>query len=137
MLRQTRGKDTPATPPYPGAPSSQQATSGVTSSSLPYGMPEQTSPQQEISQAEAPLEAKPAYIRTLVGPLVANAVRLVDENKVPPDLAFCALRSCFQKTGGIFFVFPDMSVRTEGLFNTPSCSSSRLTTNRQVPSPHS
>jgi hypothetical protein len=87
------------TPPYPGAPSSQQATSGVTSSSLPYGMPEQTSPQQEVGQAEVPLEMKPAYIRTLVGPLVANAVRLVDENKVlqPFVLALRALRSCFPK----------------------------------------
>lgn len=40
-----------------------------------------------------------AYTRTLVGPLSANACRLMDEHQKP----------------GIFFLFQDLSVRTEGL----------------------
>jgi hypothetical protein len=40
-----------------------------------------------------------AYTRTLVGPLSANACRLMDEHRKP----------------GIFFLFQDLSVRTEGL----------------------
>lgn len=39
-----------------------------------------------------------AYTRTLVGPLSANACRLQDEHRKP----------------GIFFLFQDLSVRTEG-----------------------
>lgn len=38
------------------------------------------------------------YTRTLVGPLTANAARLLDDKKQP----------------GIFFTFQDLSVRTEG-----------------------
>jgi Velvet factor len=38
------------------------------------------------------------YTRTLVGPLSANACRLLDEHRKP----------------GIFFLFQDLSVRTEG-----------------------
>ncbi|KAF5364333.1 hypothetical protein D9756_000182 [Leucocoprinus leucothites] len=41
-----------------------------------------------------------AYTRTLVGPLSANATRLQDEHRKP----------------GIFFLFQDLSVRTEGTF---------------------
>ncbi|KAF9448237.1 hypothetical protein P691DRAFT_801059 [Macrolepiota fuliginosa MF-IS2] len=41
-----------------------------------------------------------AYTRTLVGPLSANACRLQDEHRKP----------------GIFFLFQDLSVRTEGTF---------------------
>ncbi|EPQ59151.1 hypothetical protein GLOTRDRAFT_70328 [Gloeophyllum trabeum ATCC 11539] len=40
------------------------------------------------------------YTRTLVGPLAANACRLVDEHRKP----------------GIFFLFQDLSIRTEGTF---------------------
>lgn len=40
-----------------------------------------------------------AYTRTLVGPLSANACRLQDEHRKP----------------GIFFLFQDLSVRTEGM----------------------
>lgn len=39
------------------------------------------------------------YTRTLVGPLSANACRLLDEHRKP----------------GIFFLFQDLSVRTEGI----------------------
>ncbi|KAI6047533.1 velvet factor-domain-containing protein [Pisolithus marmoratus] len=41
-----------------------------------------------------------AYTRTLVGPLSSNACRLLDEHRRP----------------GIFFLFQDLSVRTEGKF---------------------
>ncbi|KAG5648841.1 hypothetical protein DXG03_000190 [Asterophora parasitica] len=40
------------------------------------------------------------YTRTLVGPLSSNAARLLDEHRKP----------------GIFFLFQDLSVRTEGTF---------------------
>jgi hypothetical protein len=40
------------------------------------------------------------YTRTLVGPLAANACRLLDEHRKP----------------GIFFLFQDLSVRTEGVW---------------------
>ncbi len=42
--------------------------------------------------------ARQTYTRTLVGPLSANASRLLDEHRKP----------------GIFFLFQDLSVRTEG-----------------------
>lgn len=45
------------------------------------------------------------YTRTLVGPLSANACRLLDEHRKE----------------GIFFLFQDLSVRTEGLFTFPRC----------------
>lgn len=41
------------------------------------------------------------YTRTLVGPLSSNACRLLDEHQIP----------------GIFFLFQDLSVRTEGSHN--------------------
>lgn len=44
--------------------------------------------------------ARHTYTRTLVGPLSANACRLLDEHRKP----------------GIFFLFQDLSVRTEGTF---------------------
>ena len=40
-----------------------------------------------------------AYTRTLVGPLSANACRLLDEHRKP----------------GVFFLFQDLSIRTEGM----------------------
>ncbi|KAI0772133.1 velvet factor-domain-containing protein [Trametes elegans] len=40
------------------------------------------------------------YTRTLVGPLAANACRLLDEHRKP----------------GVFFLFQDLSIRTEGTF---------------------
>jgi Velvet factor len=42
------------------------------------------------------------YTRTLVGPLSSNACRLHDEHRKP----------------GIFFLFQDLSVRTEGMYST-------------------
>lgn len=43
-------------------------------------------------------QARHSYTRTLVGPLSANACRLNDEHRKP----------------GIFFLFQDLSIRTEG-----------------------
>jgi hypothetical protein len=43
--------------------------------------------------------SRQSYTRTLVGPLSANACRLKDEHRKP----------------GIFFLFQDLSVRTEGI----------------------
>ncbi|KAG6842059.1 hypothetical protein C0991_003585 [Blastosporella zonata] len=50
--------------------------------------------------APAPLPPRHTYTRTLIGPLSANACRLLDEHRKP----------------GIFFLFQDLSVRTEGTF---------------------
>lgn len=55
-------------------------------------------PPPPASQGYHYVPPKPAYVRTLVGPLVSNAYRLVDENQ----------------RLGIFFLFQDLSVRTEG-----------------------
>lgn len=49
-----------------------------------------------------PPSPRQTYTRTLVGPLSANACRLKDEHRKP----------------GIFFLFQDLSVRTEGLFSS-------------------
>lgn len=49
------------------------------------------------SAANAPLPGH-VYTRTLVGPLSANACRLLDEHRKP----------------GVFFLFQDLSIRTEG-----------------------
>lgn len=55
------------------------------------------------SRPERDRDVTGQYTRTLVGPLSANAARLLDDKKQP----------------GIFFTFQDLSVRTEGL---SSCS---------------
>ncbi|KAF8969411.1 velvet factor [Flammula alnicola] len=52
-----------------------------------------------VSASVVPLP-RHTYTRTLVGPLSANACRLLDEHRKP----------------GIFFLFQDLSVRTEGSF---------------------
>lgn len=57
-----------------------------------------TYPSQHISTV--PSLPKHTYTRTLVGPLSANACRLLDEHR----------------KAGIFFLFQDLSVRTEGTF---------------------
>ncbi|GBE79913.1 Velvet complex subunit B [Sparassis crispa] len=70
--------------PPPSAPQYQQGTyaqDGTPPSSMPP-LPRHT------------------YTRTLVGPLSANACRLLDEHRKP----------------GIFFLFQDLSIRTEGTF---------------------
>jgi hypothetical protein len=55
------------------------------------------------SMANAPLPGH-VYTRTLVGPLSANACRLLDEHRKP----------------GVFFLFQDLSIRTEGTISDPA-----------------
>lgn len=64
-----------------------------------YQIPTQAPQIMQVpSSAGRPKEDKSDYTRTLVGPLTANAARLLDDKKQP----------------GIFFTFQDLSVRTEG-----------------------
>ncbi|KAF8525299.1 velvet factor [Gautieria morchelliformis] len=56
--------------------------------------------EQQSSQRTVPHLPRHTYTRTLVGPLSANAQRLQDEHRKP----------------GIFFLFQDLSIRTEGTF---------------------
>ena len=59
----------------------------------------------QTPQPHSPIPPLPRhqYTRTLVGPLSANACRLFDDNRRP----------------GIFFLFQDLSVRTEGAACVP------------------
>ncbi|KNZ77203.1 hypothetical protein J132_06198 [Termitomyces sp. J132] len=60
----------------------------------------QTPPTPVQPSASVPPLPRHTYTRTLIGPLSANACRLLDEHRKP----------------GIFFLFQDLSVRTEGTF---------------------
>ncbi|KAH6915096.1 velvet factor [Coprinopsis sp. MPI-PUGE-AT-0042] len=75
--------------PYPPPPAS----------SYPSGPPAHSSSGTATPQSTIPRNLN-TYTRTLVGPLSANACRLLDEHRKP----------------GIFFLFQDLSVRTEGTF---------------------
>ena len=90
--------------------SSAQADGSVYSTSYPQQHSPHTSyysgsythntppaPPPQLPSSIPPLP-RHTYTRTLVGPLSANACRLLDENRKP----------------GIFFLFQDLSVRTEG-----------------------
>ncbi|KAK7676886.1 hypothetical protein QCA50_020142 [Cerrena zonata] len=57
-------------------------------------------PPDETPTSTIPPLPRHTYTRTLVGPLSANACRLLDEHRKP----------------GIFFLFQDLSIRTEGTF---------------------
>ncbi|KAH9948411.1 velvet factor [Amylocystis lapponica] len=86
---------------YPSAPYVQQP---------PPPPPHQAQPPAQYQQAPYVQDPTPpstipplprhTYTRTLVGPLSANACRLSDEHRKP----------------GIFFLFQDLSIRTEGTF---------------------
>ncbi|PPQ78214.1 hypothetical protein CVT25_015533 [Psilocybe cyanescens] len=65
-----------------------------------YPQPAPGSPVPSHATAVSPSVPRHTYTRTLVGPLSANACRLLDEHRKP----------------GIFFLFQDLSVRTEGSF---------------------
>ncbi|KAH9927228.1 velvet factor-domain-containing protein [Fomitopsis serialis] len=102
-----------------GQPGTAQSLEGSAYASAPYPS-QQHQPPPPPSQAhqppsqyqEAPYAQDPTppsampplprhtYTRTLVGPLCANACRLLDEHRTP----------------GIFFLFQDLSIRTEGTF---------------------
>ncbi|EMD40482.1 hypothetical protein CERSUDRAFT_70843 [Gelatoporia subvermispora B] len=56
--------------------------------------------QEPTSPSTIPPLPRHTYTRTLVGPLCSNACRLLDEHRKP----------------GIFFLFQDLSIRTEGTF---------------------
>jgi len=79
-----------------GEPSYGQAPFQQESSYTPYT---QDSPQNHSTLSVAPLP-RHSFTRALVGPLSANACRLLDEHRKP----------------GIFFLFQDLSVRIEGPF---------------------
>lgn len=57
-------------------------------------------PLRSVSASTIPPLPRHTYTRTLVGPLSANACRLLDEHRKP----------------GVFFLFQDLSVRTEGMY---------------------
>lgn len=71
-----------------------------TSSYPTPSQPAATPQVMQVPSSNRPKEDKSDYTRTLVGPLTANAARLLDDKKQP----------------GIFFTFQDLSVRTEGTF---------------------
>jgi hypothetical protein len=107
------GQEFPASapPPFDGsvyAPTSyaQGATQPpyYTNSNYPHNTspppPPPPPPQPPVPSANPP-NHRQTYTRTLVGPLSANACRLNDEHRKP----------------GIFFLFQDLSVRTEGTYS--------------------
>ncbi|KAI9000809.1 velvet factor-domain-containing protein [Trametes punicea] len=59
-----------------------------------------SSHQEPTPPSTIPPLPRHTYTRTLVGPLAANACRLLDEHRKP----------------GVFFLFQDLSIRTEGTF---------------------
>ncbi|KAJ3741578.1 velvet factor [Lentinula detonsa] len=89
----------------PSVPSMRPAPSiAIRSSSYSHPNPNFTPtvpsiPSTPPSYSSIPLP-RHTYTRTLVGPLSANATRLLDEHRKP----------------GVFFLFQDLSVRTEGTF---------------------
>ncbi|KAL5507818.1 hypothetical protein ACEPAH_5436 [Sanghuangporus vaninii] len=87
--------------------SSSAASTGTTSNSSQNSSGHKSSPANANSSASPSSPSAPSvplprhtYTRTLVGPLSANAARLNDEHRKP----------------GIFFLFQDLSIRTEGTF---------------------
>jgi len=81
-------------------PYSQQQLPGINALTGPpvttYGSTPLLTPPADISSSSSP----PGYNRTLIGQLCSSAQRLNDEDKKP----------------GIWFIFPDLSVRTEDWF---------------------
>ncbi len=111
----------------PQPPSQPVDTSIYASAS--YAQQQQAQQQQHQHQGTAyPPESTPTstipplprhtYTRTLVGPLSSNACRLLDEHRKP----------------GIFFLFQDLSIRTEGIYfhNLPSNSGSTWRSHRST-----
>jgi hypothetical protein len=111
---------------YSPSPSSSQQYDPALYASQSYSHPSQQQQQQPASyfpppsnssyQQSTPSGPPPstmlpaptprnAYTRTLVGPLSSNGYRLLDEHRKP----------------GIFFLFQDLSVRTEGLYLPVVC----------------
>jgi hypothetical protein len=87
------------TPALYGAPAYPQQ-----SSQTPYyqgNYPQSNASPSSSPSASSHPPTRHVYTRTLVGPLSCNACRLMDEHQIP----------------GIFFLFQDLSVRTEGSQN--------------------
>ncbi len=82
--------------PPQGPPTYSRETSEESATFAPTYMP--ASNQSTKSSSVIPPLPRHTYTRTLVGPLSANATVLQDEHRKP----------------GIFFLFQDLSVRTEG-----------------------
>ncbi|KAI0032953.1 velvet factor-domain-containing protein [Vararia minispora EC-137] len=88
---------TPASPPSPVDPSTPSGTHPPSDQSM-YA-PASIAQARGGARMKRPLPGH-AYTRTLVGPLAANACKLFDQHRNP----------------GVFFLFQDLSVRTEGNF---------------------
>ncbi|KAH7930656.1 hypothetical protein BV22DRAFT_1054359 [Leucogyrophana mollusca] len=94
----------------PSQSSNYDSSTGYTAPSYPQQSPQSSyyqgnfapssSPPPQASGSTSQSYPRHAYTRTLVGPLSSNACRLNDEHRKP----------------GIFFLFQDLSVRTEGQF---------------------
>jgi len=67
-------------------------------------------PAPVTQQITATIASRDPYTRTLIGPLAANACRLADEHKKP----------------GIFFLFQDLSIRTEGIRFPPNTTGKKM-----------
>ncbi|KIY69711.1 hypothetical protein CYLTODRAFT_420398 [Cylindrobasidium torrendii FP15055 ss-10] len=102
---------TPAPPPPSGPSWQQSAGPSSANDATPYrpwsaepgGSTSPTfipAPEQDKTDRQIQSLPRHTYTRTLVGPLSANAQLLKDEHRKP----------------GIFFLFQDLSVRTEGSF---------------------
>lgn len=88
--------DTPALYGAPTYPPQSQQTAYYQGNYPPSNTSSASSP-----HASSPPLPRHVYTRTVVGPLSCNACRLLDEHQIP----------------GIFFLFQDLSVRTEGSRN--------------------
>ncbi|KAI0638392.1 velvet factor-domain-containing protein [Trametes polyzona] len=105
--QQTRYSQEPYTP-VQTSPTQQADSSMYASASYAQQQHQQqtqsqyqgSSYQEPTPPSTIPPLPRHTYTRTLVGPLAANACRLLDEHRKP----------------GVFFLFQDLSIRTEGTF---------------------
>ncbi|KAG9317352.1 velvet factor [Chiua virens] len=94
----TANYDTPA---LYGAPAYPQQSPQTPYYSASYPQSNSSPSSSSSPRASSHPLPRPVYTRTLVGPLSSNGCRLLDEHQIP----------------GIFFLFQDLSVRTEGSHN--------------------
>ncbi|TBU33125.1 velvet factor-domain-containing protein [Dichomitus squalens] len=109
--QQARYSQEPPYTPVQTSPTAQQQIDSSMYASASYAQQQhQQQTQSQYHQGSSYQEPTPpstipplprhTYTRTLVGPLASNACRLLDEHRKP----------------GIFFLFQDLSIRTEGTF---------------------
>ncbi|KAI1796176.1 velvet factor-domain-containing protein [Ganoderma leucocontextum] len=108
--QQARYSQEPPFTPVQTSPTTQQIDSSMYASASYAQQQHQQQTQSQYHQGSSYQEPTPpstipplprhTYTRTLVGPLASNACRLLDEHRKP----------------GIFFLFQDLSIRTEGTF---------------------